>query len=240
MVSSPAEGTAGAERRALVEARLQQFLSDELRDLPVTRMVRQGDPARQIVSYADGERVDLIVMPTHGYGPFRRFLLGSVVAKVLHDTDCPVWTGVHLEEAPEPESLSVRRIACAVDLGPHAEQVLSWAFGMATAFTARLSVLHVTPLVEIAVAGGSEPEPEVERAEQARGEIEDFLAKVGAEADIAIDSGAVAQTVYDFAAGCAADLLIIGRGAAKDGIVGRLRSHAYAIIRESPCPVVSV
>ncbi len=42
-------------------------------------------------------------MPTHGYGPFRRFILGSVTAKVLHDADCPVWTGVHLEEAPPIE-----------------------------------------------------------------------------------------------------------------------------------------
>ena len=39
----------------------------------------------------------VILMPTHGYGPFRRFILGSNTAKVLHDADCPVWTGVHLE-----------------------------------------------------------------------------------------------------------------------------------------------
>jgi len=36
-----------------------------------------------------------------------------------------------------------------------------------------------------------------------------------------------------------ADLLVIGRGSAA-GVYGRLRTNAYAIIRESPCPVVSV
>jgi len=36
-----------------------------------------------------------------------------------------------------------------------------------------------------------------------------------------------------------ADLLVIGRGSAA-GIFGRLRTNAYAIIRQSPCPVVSV
>ena len=36
-----------------------------------------------------------------------------------------------------------------------------------------------------------------------------------------------------------ADLLVIGRGA-DAGILGRLTGRAYSIIRQSPCPVVSV
>jgi hypothetical protein len=36
-----------------------------------------------------------------------------------------------------------------------------------------------------------------------------------------------------------AGLLVIGRGSASGGF-GRLRTHAYALIRQSPCPVVSV
>src|SRR5215467_241218 len=46
----------------------------------VRRLVMEGDPARVIVECARSEACDLIVMPTHGYGPFRRFLLGSVAA----------------------------------------------------------------------------------------------------------------------------------------------------------------
>jgi len=33
------------------------------------------------------------MLPTHGRTPLRRFLLGSVTAKVLHDRTVPVWTG---------------------------------------------------------------------------------------------------------------------------------------------------
>ncbi|MGA8595805.1 MAG: universal stress protein [Bryobacteraceae bacterium] len=47
----------------------------------------RGDPAAAIVKCAQAEQVDLIMMPTHGYGPYRKFLLGSVTAKVLHDSD---------------------------------------------------------------------------------------------------------------------------------------------------------
>jgi hypothetical protein len=38
---------------------------------------------------------DLVMLPTHELGPLRRFLLGSVAAKVLHDESAVVWTGVH-------------------------------------------------------------------------------------------------------------------------------------------------
>src|SRR5689334_17633637 len=57
----------------------------------VRREVLVGDPTETIVDFAQSEKCDIIVMPTHGYGPFRRFLLGSVTAKVLHDAICPVW-----------------------------------------------------------------------------------------------------------------------------------------------------
>ena len=108
------------------KADLEAFLAEELQGLNVTRVVLEGDPARTIIQYAHAERFDLIVMPTHGYGPFRRFLLGSVTAKVLHDADCPVWTGPHMEQAPARESLSLRQIVCAVDLGPRSQAIVDW------------------------------------------------------------------------------------------------------------------
>lgn len=52
------------------------------------RVLRSGEPAAEIVAYANNHDSDLIIMPTHGYGVFRRRLLGSITAKVLHDSDC--------------------------------------------------------------------------------------------------------------------------------------------------------
>jgi hypothetical protein len=49
----------------------------------------------------------------------------------------------------------------------------------------------------------------------------------------------LAGTVERIAAEVHADLLVIGRNPAP-GILGRLRTHAYSIIRQSPCPVLSV
>ena len=58
------------------------------------------------------------MMLTHDYGPFRRFLLGSVTAKILHDAACPVWTSAHLETWPVAGDVGIRKVLGAVDFGP--------------------------------------------------------------------------------------------------------------------------
>ena len=88
---------------------LDEALLPELDGIAVTRMLLRGDPAHEIVKTARDLNVDLIVMSTHGHGVFYRFLLGSVTAKVLHESHCPVWTGAHLEEAP-PGEFSIRHV----------------------------------------------------------------------------------------------------------------------------------
>src|SRR4051812_44310269 len=69
---------------------LDECCAAEFRDMPVRRRMLDGEIAHCIVDLAHAEHMDLIVMPTHGFGRFRRFLLGSVTGKVLHDADCPV------------------------------------------------------------------------------------------------------------------------------------------------------
>jgi nucleotide-binding universal stress UspA family protein len=51
-----------------------------------------GPPARRIVSFADDEGMDLVVMATHGRRGVERFLLGSVTERVVRTADVPVLT----------------------------------------------------------------------------------------------------------------------------------------------------
>jgi nucleotide-binding universal stress UspA family protein len=48
--------------------------------------------AEAIVTYAQEESVDLIVIGTHGLGGMSRFLLGSVAERVVRTARCPVLT----------------------------------------------------------------------------------------------------------------------------------------------------
>jgi nucleotide-binding universal stress UspA family protein len=209
---------------------LAQFLCQELRGPHVERLVLEGDIARRIVEQAH-ERGGLIVMPTHGYGPFRRFILGSNTAKVLHDADCPVWTGVHIEDAA-PGSVPPHHVLCAVDLGPQSAKTLAWAVWLARQFGARITLLHVTAAGPD--AGGAAGLRDAASQEMARLER-----AAGSEVHSMVESGEPAIAICDAAARLRADVLVIGRGSAA-GVFGRLRTNAYAIIRQSPCPVVSV
>jgi nucleotide-binding universal stress UspA family protein len=224
---------AGSMLAELCRDRLQQaredldgFQAQDLAGMNVRRVVLEGDPSASIVDFAHNEHCDLIVMPTHGYGPFRRFILGSNTAKVLHDADCPVWTGVHMEDAPATPSIVIRNILCAVDLGPQSARALAWAGGLARQFEAHVSLLHAMPCgPSVQLAAGEE--------------LRMLQCKSGVEADLMTVTGEPAKAICDAADRLHADVLVIGRGSAA-GVYGRLRANAYTIIRESPCPVVSV
>ena len=178
-------------------------------------------------------------MPTRGRGVFRRFLIGSVTAKVLHDVDCPVLTGVHIEEQLLVKDVKLHDVLCAIDLGPKSSDILRWASQLAADCHTRLDVVHAVPAlpghsITLSNDWGAEvakmAHPEVDRAVCAAG--------IGA-AGVFVEEGEPAKAVCSLASKLGCGLLVIGRGP-RDQTSGRLTVHAYAIVRQSPCPVVSI
>jgi nucleotide-binding universal stress UspA family protein len=217
---------------------LDAFLAEELPPGNAERLIVEGDPAAKIVRTAHDLGASLIVMPTHGYGTFRRFILGSVTAKVLHDADCPVWTGVHMEAA-RVEDVRLGKVAVGLDLRSQSERTLMWARRFAQEVGAEVALVHVMPSLE--GPGGEPLDPDWQRRMEAAAEEEigGLMKRLGWEAPVRIGSGDVPETVCRLAKEWGADLLVIGRGSAS-GVLGRLRANAYSIIRQSECPVVSV
>ncbi len=69
-----------------------QFLTDFLQrhDINgVTKTVRIGDPGLVVSEYAEENKVDLIVIPSHGHHGLRRILLGSVAERIIRHAECP-------------------------------------------------------------------------------------------------------------------------------------------------------
>lgn len=217
---------------------LRSFMADELPPPHTERVLRDGDPASTIVSVAHELGAGLIVMPTHGYGPFRRFILGSVTAKVLHDADCPVWTGIHLEAASS-QQVQFKQVTVALDLGPQSERTLMWASHFAKDAGARLALVHATPAIEGHAEEFIDPEWQRQVEVAVREEVGALQRRLNIDAPLHVESGEAARTVCDVAADLETDLLVIGRGSAA-GVFGRLRANAYSIIRQSRSPVVSV
>ena len=111
----------------------------------VERVVELGDPAIDISDYARQHGVDLIMLPTHGYGRFRSLLLGSVVSKVLHDSDCAVWTAPHAEDPVMQQHWPCRRLVVAVDRGSEQAWVLRRAVELARELGTSVRLVHAVP-----------------------------------------------------------------------------------------------
>jgi nucleotide-binding universal stress UspA family protein len=54
--------------------------------------VLSGHPASEILNFVDQEKVDLVVMGTHGFTGLAHFFLGSTAEKVVRRADCSVLT----------------------------------------------------------------------------------------------------------------------------------------------------
>ena len=221
------------------QRRLNSYLASELSGHLVRRVVEQGNASSTIIRCAHEQQADLIMLPTHGYGPFRRLLIGSVTAKVLHDADCPVWTGVHTDQIWSERGAGWQRFLCAVDTDRPDKELLAWAAQFAREQGVQLQVVHAVH--------EAAPIPSVQESDTLRdfllGVAKERLAKmqseIGTNFDVWLRFGKVGHVVHQAALDHRADLVLIGRGVIRKAL-GRLRSEAYTVIREAPCPVISV
>jgi nucleotide-binding universal stress UspA family protein len=219
--------------------RLDGALIKEFAHLPVARVAELGDPAQVITDFAHQNKVDLIMMPTHGYGPFRNLLLGSVTAKVLHDAECPVWTAAHVEESPARHHVKTGNILCAIDATPKSIPLMRWAAEFAKAEGATLRLAHVIPGMEGWPARQMDRQFEEDIRQEARQQLTKMQEEAGVNAALCVAVGNVADGMREEARRHGTDLVVIGRGILHETL-GRLRTHAYGIVRHAPCPVLSV
>lgn len=88
-----------------IMTRLKQFCLDlqtDLRSFPLEEgqiMIRKGLPVDEIIGIAASEKVDLIIMGTHGYGLVKDALMGGTVRRLVRRSDIPVMV------VPDPEAM---------------------------------------------------------------------------------------------------------------------------------------
>ena len=220
-------------------AKLTAYLSSELPVHKFHRLLVVGEAADRIAAVGRERGFDLIVMPTYA-GVFRRMLLGSTTAKVLNDADCMVMTTQHAETI-SPRRLEHREWVCAVGLSADSERVLGIASQLAETAHANLSVIHVIPAARPGPPVQLDLEERVQSIEKqaARDRVRELQRVVGSHAKVSIAVGPTKDALTAMACRLQADALVIGRSA-QPGAQGRLRDLTYAVVRDAPCPVISV
>ena len=221
-----------------VEPHLDGAIHREFAGLHVERVLEFGDPAEMIARFAYTQGADLIMMPTHGCGPLRHLLLGSVTAKVVHDAPCPVWTSVHAEEFRPSANTTWHTVLCAVDQ-TESTPAIKWASQFAEKVGATLQLVHVIPWSEHWWQTQPSLDWQSKLQQEALQHIERLQRHAGVKAQTTVKTGPIARGVCDEARKQQADLLVIGRGLARD-TAGRFGKHGYEILRIAPCPVISV
>ena len=235
IIVSPASVDPEGIQRNLQE-QLDKVAIDGLETPPV-RLTATGDPALKIAEFTRDNAVDLVMMPTHGHGLFRRLLLGSVTSKVLHDVHCPVWTAAHAQKQHAQEL--PLKILCALDTGDKSAALVEWAADFSRQMGANLQLLHVVRPVSDWLALDSEQALQEELRTAARTRIESSLKSAGLDFPLRVAVGEIVTTITEEARQEGANLIVLGRGAMHEGL-GEWRSHVHAIIQRSPCPVLSV
>ena len=124
------------------------------RDLAVTTVVRHGNPAAEIMAYAEEAECALIVMGTHGRTGLERARMGSVAQHVLrHAVGPTLMVRPKSGESPAEEA-AITDVTATLDGSALAEEALPIATRLATALSVPLTLLRVIPsLTYLATAG---------------------------------------------------------------------------------------
>ena len=227
-----------AKAHELEEDRLRQFACQYFPGQHLEAIAALGEPGGVIDKLAQQQRADLVMLATHGHGPLRRLLLGSITAKVLHDLTVAVWTGVGAALIDHPAKIPYQSIVCALDDSDEAESVLRAAASLASTYGAQLWIVRVVPTPP-AFPDIDLTEHTKELVEAAQFQMRELKAKLGVDAPHTVIDSLLADGIHHEVVRRKADLLITGRGHST-GTFSRMWSHLYSIIRDSPCPVLSV
>ncbi len=196
----------------------------------------EGEVAESILDFARQKQIDVIVVGTHGRGGLGRALMGSVAEQVFRKSPVPVLTfGPHLQRIARAGT--PRSILVPVDFTPASTRAARYAVAMAKEHSAALTLLHVIE------RWPSQAQADRARVMQSlREKVEDLVREEakGLRCNVRIEVGRVVDTILYTADSTEADLVVLGVRP-RTGLLNRLMwPHAYEIVREAACPVLTV
>ena len=224
------------EARHIEEQRLSEFAAKEFPGQRPDLITEEGEAGTVIHKVLQHQGADLVMMPTRGCGPLRRFLLGSVTAKVLHDVSAAVWTGIGTAIEEHAPTVPYKSIICALDETPESEVILRAAAALAKSYQANLALVHVLEMPPATPEIDFSPYRQ-DLIDAGHAHLRGLKDRLNLDVpDVVIDAG-VADGIHEEIVRRKADLLVVGRGH-DQGIVSRVWSRLYSIVRDSPCPVL--
>jgi len=227
---------------ANAERQLQEFMKVHTRNGRQPEcVVHEGIATNAILSFAEKQSVDLIVMGTHGRHGVDRLTMGSVAEKVLRKARCPVLVvrkPIHdfVATGDKGTAVELRRILFCTDFSEHSDKALSYALSLAMEYNSELTLLHV--LEEIPAS------TDLQAATAAiTAKLEEPIphdAPTWCTIKPAVRVGKPYQEIIQLATESQTDLVVMGvRG--RSGLdLALFGSTTHRVIQLGPCPVLAV
>ena len=240
-------GTASYEKccqqlRADGQQKLQEFETRyERAGIRPQCLVQDGWVTDLILSLAEAQAVNLIVMGTHGLRGIDRLMLGSVTEMILRRARCPVLAvrkPPHhvISSVRDPEPVHLRKMLLCTDFSDHARHASKYALSMAKEYGAELTLLHVLE----DVPKSTDLESATEKVSK---ELEESIvpnAGEGCIVKVMVRIGKPYQQIIQLTLEAQTDLVVMGvrgRGALDTAVFG---STTYRVIQLGSCPVLAV
>lgn len=229
-----------------------QHLAELLRGFSHKTYVRHGDVVDVLGEMIRDQKIDLLVLGTHGRTGLGRLIMGSVAEEIFRLADCPVFTvgpGVpattqlvqtrHKHNLSQPQ-IKLRQVLVPTDFEPHAAKTLKYAVSLAQEFRAKLALLHVID----GYGQGLHEHP---------GPIDIALHKLEAllpdrnellyRPEFIVEFGTPAEQILHAAEEFEADLIVLGARAGEGNV--RASTHfgnstAHKVVVGAHCPVLTV
>lgn len=135
--------TSGGRRNRLLKSYLDvNAKSLESQGIKASTAVSYGDVAEDIIEYADKNKVDLIIISTHGYSGIKRWMLGSVTQKVLYGTCTPVL--LIKSKSPKISKIEFKKILLPLDGSLFSETTFPYVEELTKDTNAEIVLLQVS------------------------------------------------------------------------------------------------
>ncbi|MGH9353461.1 MAG: universal stress protein [Terriglobia bacterium] len=241
MLPDAAVATIYWDLTADAEKRLQEMVKKRaLNGYQPEFMVHKGVVPETILTFAEEQSVDLIVMGTHGRRGWDRLIMGSVTESVVRKARCPVLAvrkppHEFVDPKPPHEIVHLRKILFCTDFSENSSVALEYALSLAQEYQSELTVLHVLEEFPATDLPAKTKEVGHKLLEPIPPDALDWCA-----VKPAVRVGKPYQEIIQLALEDQTDLIVLGvrgRSAVDLAVFG---STTHRVVQLGPCPVLAV
>jgi len=240
----------GQQNRIMEDANAQ--LKELTGDQPVAwePLITVGKAADEISRAVEEQNIDLVITATRGRSGFKRLILGSVTERLMRTLSCPLLVVCSPEQEPAnppEEKVRLQKILVGCDFSPDSGRAFEYGLSLAQEFQAELHLAHVIEppaqphLIKEKGPGPGEIQGDyhillVEK-------LKDMIPEGAANwctPQTSVLEGQPYEELVKYASAQDIDMVVLGvrgHGLMKTLFLG---STTDRVIRNSPCPVLSV